>query len=179
MQCLKNDKHPFGGIGLFFTELPKYAGKLLSKTLLRGREISSKMHLPSEDSWMEELLGFHKDFSVPIFRCTQAHLFFHPTSIYHNNWTNSSHFYRERNITTSLYWIESFKNTCTNQCSGKQSETGGKGGQIHTKDFFCALIATLSTRIGFDGFLPASPRGDIFSSYSRSDTEERKKRKRN
>lgn len=27
---------------------------------------------------MEELLGSHKDFSVPIFRCTQAHLFFTP-----------------------------------------------------------------------------------------------------
>lgn len=144
-------------------ELPKYAGKLLSKTLLRGKEISNKMHLPSEDSWMEELLGFHKDFSVPIFRCTQTHLF-------------SPHINLSQQLNKQQPFLQGKKHYYQPLLNWKlqihmhkpvQWETKwgrGKGGQIHTKDFFfCALIATLSTRIGFDGFFTCiSQRRHLF-----------------
>lgn len=62
---------------------------------------------------------------------------------------------------------------------GTKVRLGGIGGEIHTKDklygfFFGALIATLFYVHLFFlmASLPASPRGGVFPSYSRRDTEE-------
>lgn len=130
-----------------------------------------------------ELLGSQKDFSVlPSGACKP--IFSHPASIYHNNWTNSSHFYWETNITASLYWTESFKCTLTRKKSKRWDERGG--GEIHTKEIlqgFCALIATLSTRIGFDGFFTCfSHRRHLFELQwqrrRRAQEQVKKKRKR-
>lgn len=65
------------------------------------------------------------------------------------------------------------------QRRGTKVRLGGIGGEIHTKDklygfFFGALIATLFYVHLFFlmASLPASPRGGVFPSYSRRDTEE-------